>query len=240
MKIRPISIQFISFSSLILIMMQSFSCIPGGYGGPTVSEKRNVGVFKALKVSSGIDLYVTQGDRISVEVETDEKSADDLITEVRGEMLTIYFDRNFMFSKTARVYVTVIELFEIESSGGSDVNVENVIESESLTLKSSGGSDIRLDVNAGVVEIKAGGGSDIVISGKADQLIAETSGGSDLKGYELLVNDAMLSSSGGSDIEVHVVNSLDARATGGSDIRYKGAPQILKIKSSSSADIKPH
>ena len=114
---------------------------------------------------------------------------------------------------------------------------EGVINTPRLSLKSAGRSDISIEVDVEDLEIECIEDSDVIISGTAGNLRARTSGGSDIKGFDLLTNEAELESSGGSDIRVHVVERLRAEASGGSDIRYRGNPEIISIKSSSSADI---
>jgi hypothetical protein len=52
------------------------------------------------------------------------------------------------------------------------------------------------------------------------------------------VQRADLESSGGSDIKVTVEEELTARASGGSDIEFKGNPRIVDTNTSSSADIR--
>ena len=222
---------------VVMLTLQGYSCVGDKYDGPTEKETRKVSGFDAIEVSDGIDVYLSMGSREQLEVETVEKLLEHLVTEVEGGKLKIYFDRSFNWNKAAKVYVQAKHINRISTSGGSDLTGENVLESRDLELKASGGSDIELEVKTENLEVDISGGADILLSGYTEYLQVNTSGGSDLKAFELVAQKADLHASGGSDIKVFVEDELDASASGGADIIYKGNPHVINSKTSSSADI---
>ncbi len=223
---------------IAMIILISSSCIGNKNLTPVISEERDVPPFQAIKVQNGIDVYITYGPKDKIKVETNENTMQYLITEVRNDVLRIYFKRSGVWFREARVYVTTNQLKEIDASGGSDVKSENTIDADDLKLKASGGSDIELAVNATNLTAEASGGADIMLSGYAVNLVAHTSGGSDLKAFDLTVDKAELEASGGSDIKITVTKELSARASGGADILYKGNPEKINVNSSASGDVK--
>ena len=56
------------------------------------------------------------------------------------------------------------------------------------------------------------------------------SGGSDFRGYDLIAENAIIQTSGGSDASITVTKEMAAMASGGSDVKYKGNP-VVKYKS---------
>ena len=58
-------------------------------------EAREVAPFTSLYISSGIDVYLVQDDKIEVNVEASKNTIHRIITEVRGETLHIYVDGKF-------------------------------------------------------------------------------------------------------------------------------------------------
>ncbi len=222
---------------LFFITIQSYSCIGNRYSGPTVTESRKVSAFSEIEVSDGIDVFLSLGTKENVAVEASEDILENLITKVNGKTLKIYFEKSFNWNKTAVVHVGAINVKRISTSGGSDLVGENSIHSRELELKASGGSDIKLEVEVDNLEVNASGGADIMLSGSADFIEAKTSGGSDLKAFDLHTSRAVLNASGGSDIRIYIEKEIDANASGGADISYKGNPTIIKSKTSSSADI---
>ena len=227
----------ISLAISLFLSLSSFSCITERSYGPVERESRNIGEFSEIEVSHGINVFITMGNRPSLEVETSEDLMENLITEVRGDKLKIYFEGNFIWVKTANVYVQAQKLNKISASAGADVVGEDEIRGRDLELKASGGSDIKLEVDVDNLEVDVSGGADIELTGAANYLEASTSGGSDLKAYELITQSARLEASGGSDIKVYVEEDIDARASGGADIKYRGNPQNVQSRDSSGGDV---
>ena len=227
-----------SFFIATAITLFSFSCIGGRDYGPIEKEVREVSDFDRIEVSHGIDVLLTMGKQEQLEVSAPEDLLEHLVTEVKGGKLKIYYDRSFNWSNDTKVYLTARKLEEIITSGGSDLTGENLLKAKSLDLKASGGSDIRLELSVRNLDVKISGGADVTLKGNAERLRADTSGGSDLKAFDLVVQEADLESSGGSDIKITVEEELIAKASGGSDIEYQGNPRVLDTNSTSSADIK--
>jgi hypothetical protein len=231
------SILHIGTLAIIMFAFLEYSCSGGREYGPVEKESREVSGFDVIHVSSGIKVYLTMGSAEVVEVEAEKELLEHLVTEVRGGMLKIYFDQSFAWNKSTIVYIEGKNITRISASGGSDVIGRNAIESSDLDLKSSGGSNIKLKVKTKSLVADLSGGADITISGFTDQLQARSSGGSDLKALELIAKKARLEASGGADIKVHVSEQIDANASGGADIAYRGNPEVLNSKTSSGAGI---
>lgn len=227
----------ISTAFLFLMTLSCFSCIGNLNYGPVERETRKVGTFSEIEVSHGINLYLTSGKNNRLEVETAEKYLDRLVTEVKGDKLKIYFSGSFMMPTTANVYLEASSVSSIKASGGSDVIGENTLHTEELELVASGGSDIRLEVETDYLKVNVSGGADIILSGTANFLEAVTSGGGDLKAFDLIIQNAKLRASGGSDIKVYVEDALEAHASGGADIRYKGNPRTIDSRNSAGGDV---
>lgn len=232
------NLQLLLFILIIIILMQGQSCINGKNYGPMVKESREVSDFEAIEVSHGIDVYLTMGSKEELEVEAPEDLMEELITEVKGGKLRIYFDRTINWNNKTTIHVKAKKIKRISTSGGSDLVGENILKSKNLYLETSGGSDIKLEVDVKKLEANTSGGSDIEISGYAGHVQATSSGGSDLKAFDLTTLVANLEASGGSDIKITVEDELQARASGGADIEYMGNPQKVNINSGTSSDIK--
>jgi hypothetical protein len=206
------------------------------------TENRSLKNFNAVKVSSGIDLYLKMGDSENVEVVADDDDIDRIITEVRDGTLHIYMKNNSIFnfnfgSRSKKVYVTVKELNMVDASAGSDVASENVLTGDNLEIEASSGSDIKLDVIYKNLSLDVSSGSDAKIAGKTKNFSAEASSGSDINAKDLESVICKARASSGSDISVRVSDEIYARASSGSDINYYGNPQIKDINESSGGDI---
>jgi len=219
-------------------MMQSQSCINGKNYGPIVKESRKISGFDAIDVSHGIDVHLTMGSKERLEVEAPEDLLKELVTEIKGRKLKIYFDRTIKWNNDATIYVRAKKIKKISTSGGSDLVGENILKSKNLHLEASGGSDINLEVDVINLRVKTSGGSDIKLSGYVEYLQATSSGGSDIHAFGLISQIADLEASGGSDIKVTAEDELEARASGGADIEYMGNPQQVNAHAATSSDIR--
>ena len=209
------------------------------------AEKRNVSGYHAISVSSGIDLYLSQGTESVVISASETKYRDRIRTEVKNGVLTIRYESNSNLhidwgnnDRKMKAYVSFKELDKVTASGGSDVDVDGTIKVNSLSLDLSGGSDFDGRVETDQLKVEASGGSDAKISGTAKSLDIDASGGSDFKGYDLVTDVCDLSASGGSDVYITVNKELSADASGGSDVYYKGNGTVRELKSSGSSSIK--
>ncbi|MDT0559118.1 head GIN domain-containing protein [Ichthyenterobacterium sp. W332] len=197
--------------------------------GNVITKERSVeGSFNAIQASSGIDLYLTQGNSTSVIVEADENLHDIIITEVENNTLKVYLDENVKRSKSQKVMLTFKDVSSIKSTSGSDVYSTNTIKTKTLNLKSTSGSDLELSVNAETIDCKSTSGSDMKLSGTVDYLIAEATSGSDIKAGDLKAMSSKVKATSGADITVNTSKELVAKATSGGDVKYYGNPEKVE------------
>ena len=81
--------------SFLLLVLISAGCDHRNGSGKIVSEKRNVGEFSRLKVSSGIHAEVKRGSQVTVEVETDDNVMDLIETKVENGTLLVRCERTY-------------------------------------------------------------------------------------------------------------------------------------------------
>lgn len=207
-------------------------------------ETRNYNVknFNSIGISSGIDLYLTQGNSESVSIKSDAETLKDIVVEQNGENISIKFRDGFKWSgvfknRVIKAYVNFKTLNTLAASGGSDVFTQNQIKTDKLAIRSSGGSDLKLTVVCSELSIQSSGGSDLNLKGKAENMTIQSSGGSDIHAYELITDYAKVQASGGSDVSIYVNKGLEAAASGGGDVSYKGSASLKKTSNSKSGDV---
>lgn len=198
--------------------------------------------YNEVTVSSGIDLYLTQSNSENIKVTGHEEILKNVIVEKNGSGLNIKYKDNQGWGRkfkgqSVKVYVNYKTLKAITASGGSDVYSQNTIKTPKLSLRASGGADLSLDIQADDLEVTISGGSDAKLKGTVKNMIIQSSGGSDVHAYQLISDYAKVTSSGGSDANVYVNKGLEASASGGSDIHYKGNAALNKTSNSKSGDV---
>jgi hypothetical protein len=207
------------------------------------AQKRPAQGFHGIEISSGIDLYLSQGNEEAVAVSASDLDVRDRIkVEVSDGILRIYMeDHGFHWghwgNQHLKAYVSCKTMDLLHASGGSDVYMEDVIHSDHLKMNLSGGSDLHGKLTIGELSVTQSGGSDSYVSGTATTLIVHTSGGSDYHGYDLAADDCHVDVSGGSDAYLTVNKELTASASGGSDVHYKGNGVVRSSSASGSGSI---
>lgn len=188
-----------------------------------IKETRKTDSFKNIKVESGIDVYFTQKNAQNIEVEASDNIIKDIITEIENETLVIKrMKKNLQINKKVKVYVSAPAINEVELSGGSDFQTDNLNCDNDLKIRASGGSDIhigRLTVSA-TTDIGLSGGSDCEIKYlQTSRCNIAASGGSD------------------SDIDLYVSEKISVAVSGGSDIKLSGKANDLSLNASGGSDI---
>lgn len=205
---------------------------------PNASVRNVDGDFSAIKISGGIDLYLSQSATVALAVSAaDERFKDGIRTVIDKGILRIYYDGDKSLrlkDRKLKVYVSFKDLTNINASGGCDVLVTGAIEVPSLEMQLSGACDFTGMVNVNSLKLDLSGASDVKIAGKAGRVDIESSGASDVKGYDLVTDFCNARASGASDINITVNKEMNAQASGASDIIYKGEA-VLKEQHSSGA-----
>lgn len=226
-----------TFLCLSFIFSSAFAQRGVKGSGNVIEQERTISGFDAIAVKDGVDVYIELGSAASVKVKADDNIQGMIKTEVVGNTLEIEVEGSIWRAEQMAVYVTMPDLEKIIASGGSDIYSTNTLNLDILEIYTSGGSDVNLELNAEELRCKTSGGSDLHLRGSVDRLLAKASGGSDLKAKELTVKKCELKTSGGSDAWVYVTEEIEMEASGASDIHYSGRPKVLYQRSSGASDI---
>ena len=227
-------------TSILGVVMLSCNLSIGVDGnGDVVTADRNISSdFNSIKVSQGLDLYITQSNDVALSVEADENLHDLIMTEVENDVLRIYTTENIRRASSRKIMLDVKDISAIKATSGSDVFSTNTIETDELELNCTSGADIKLDVKTKTLNAHSTSGSDIRLSGTTVVLIAEATSGSDIKASELKAETSRVKATSGADISVNTSKELTARATSGADIRYSGNPEKVDKSDSSSGSVR--
>lgn len=228
-------------SFLILIVFFSTSCIFSGPSlkgnGNVAEETRKTSAFEKIKVSRGMNVYISQGDETSIVVEADQNLLDAIETKVEDNTLKITTNANIRKSKSKKVYITTPNISDIKSFAGSNVFSETVLESKNLELASSAGSNIKLTVKAGNLNVSASAGSNIKLDGTADSFTGKATAGSNIKAEELAAKNCEARSNSGSNIWITAKRDFEGHASSGGNVFYYGNPNSVDVHSSSGGNV---
>lgn len=206
--------------------------------GNVVTKDRQAAPFSAIKVSSGVDVFLRQGNAEAIKVEADDNLHEYILTEIRNGVLNVYTDRvSIRRAEKERVYVTCKDLSRISVSSAGDVVGETPLKADDLSIDVSSAGDVRLELHAKNVDIDISSSGDITINGEADIMEADLSSAGDLNAGTFRVREATVSASSAGDADVFVTEKLTARASSAGSINYSGDPKYVDAHSSSAGGI---
>src|SRR5450759_320720 len=202
-----------------------------------VTKERNAEHFTGVKVSTGIDVFLKQGDNEAISVEADENLHEYIMTEVKNGVLHVYTDVNIRDAERKRVHVTMKEVTSVNTSSAGDVIGETPVKSERLELSASSAGNIRMEVSANEIRADISSSGDISLTGEAEVLKADLSSAGDLNAYDLKVKEADVSVSSAGDADINVSEKITARASSAGSINYMGDPKYIDSHTSSAGGV---
>ncbi len=191
--------------------------------------------FNKIETSGSVNVIYTNSDSLSVSVQAAAKEIDNV--ETRFENSTLHIHNKGRFNEAVYVYVKNNALINVESSGASSFKTSNVLKSDSINFSVSGSANVKASVESRSVRSIQSGASDLKLSGSSTNLFTELSGASTLKGYDLVVSVAKVSTTGASTAKVFVNDKLTANASGASSIKIKGDAKDISAEATPAASI---
>jgi hypothetical protein len=208
------------------------------YGnGNVVTEERSADSFNRLKVSSGIDVFITQGDEESIKVIADENLLEYIKTEIFDNTLKVYTEANIRNARSKEVHLVYRQLREIDISSAGDVEGTNRMKADDLDLDLSSAGDLVLDVEAKRINCNISSAGDARLSGTVDELDADLSSAGDLYAWDLIAKKARVNVSSAGNARICATEEVDLNASSAGDIYYKGDPEKINTHKSSAGSI---
>jgi len=225
----------------LLIIILSISvlgaCRYRSGSGNIITEKRNTGAFTGISVGGGFDVEVKTGPA-EVMVEADDNIIKYIETDVVDGQLKIRLEHINIHDAHLKVYVTAPEINTIRTSASASVDVKDILKSaRAIKLQSSSGSNIKAVLDAPDIEADASSGGEMDLSGRTRNFNAESSSGSTINAKELMSENTTVSVSSGAAAHVHASLSLDASASSGGNVSYRGGAVTVKKNVSSGGEV---
>jgi hypothetical protein len=231
------------FLTIAVAILSISACTQGQmrktvYGNnKVVTKERNTEPFTGVRVSSGIDIFLKQGNNESLSVEADENLQEYILTEVRNGVLNVYTEVNIREAERKRVYVTMKEINSIHTTSAGDVFGETPVKSDRLELSASSAGNIKLEVYAKEIRVNISSSGDVSLTGEVDNLEADLSSAGDMNANDLKAREADISVSSAGNADINVSEKITARASSAGDINYRGNPKYVDAHSSSAGGV---
>lgn len=202
------------------------------------TETRNLSTFTGVKVSEGISVYLKKGDKESAKIEVTGTSPSNVITEISGSYLKIHMREGNHRNVNAKVYVTYVSVQKLFASSAGSIYSSETLKGNDMEINASSAGTIEVLVDAGRLEASASSAGDVEIQGKARNVVMDASSAGEVDAYDLQADDAEVEASSGGSVKLSVKTGIEARASSGGSIRYRGNPDKSNTTSSSGGSVK--
>ena len=209
------------------------------------AEKRTVGGFHGIEVSTGIVLILTEGntEEVAVSAATTE-FRDKIVTKVENGILKIYYENklhNMNIQKKEKrdlkAWVSYKTLDRLNANTGSEVEIEGILKATSMKMDVNTGATVKGSVNVNDLEVNQNTGSVVTLTGEAGKLYVEGDTGSRFKGTDLTTNNCNATVTTGADVYITVQKELNVKANTGGSVKYKGDAGIREIKTNTGGSV---
>jgi len=229
---------FLGLAVIVLIITGCIIVINGKSvqgSGNIITQEREVSEFSKVHLKGSGKVFLTPGEKQSLEIKTDDNIMPLIETDVSGNKLTISHGNHHLRPTSFEVYITLENLEGVRISGSGDIIGKGRFVTDTLVTEISGSGDMDLEVETGLLETKISGSGSIHLSGKAEDYTVSISGSGKINAFDVDAKHVSVKISGSGDCRVSTSESLDAKISGSGDVYYRGRPQInAKISGSGS------
>lgn len=209
-----------------------------------LAEKRSVGSFHGVDISTGIELVLTRGnaEEVAVSAATPE-FRDKIVTRVENGILKIHYETKTGSinrkneTKGLKAWVSYKSIDRLYATTGAEVRIEGVLAATTLDMKANTGAEITGKVDIGTLKLDQNTGSKVSLSGKAAKLEVEGSTGSKFAGDDLSTTASEVRVSTGARITVNADKELQVKASTGGNVRYRGNAGIREIRTNTGGTV---
>lgn len=185
--------------------------------------KRSVSSFHGIEASTGVEVIISQGSVEALGISSSSPDFDKLvITEVENGILKIYIQADWKLwdmpkNWKVKAYVSFKQVDQ---------------------LKASSGASIKGEINAGNLTARQSSGGYMSLKGSVEKLEVDASSGGMFKGYDLVASFLDVDVSSGGGVQVTVSKEVNAEASSGGFVNYKGEAIIRNVDINSGGTVK--
>lgn len=197
--------------------------------------------FDELKIGAVFDIEISKstGDSYSVSIRGEERELDEVYLNQVGDRLEVKYKKgDWTWKKDnenrVKLIITMPELNEIEIYGACTGEISG-FEQENLDLELSGESDLYVNVKVENLNIEMNGESKLDLKGKGDELDINMNGAAKLNSLDYMTNEVSIEINGAAKAKVFGKDKIEAKTSGMSSLKYKGASSVNIDRTGSSS-----
>lgn len=236
-----------AFATLLTIIMAVLIWLKLNYkeiaitsSGKEVSKSMELSEFNSLSVSGNFEVMLIADSSFTANFKTDENFLEYIQFEQVDKTLKIKMKSGVGLKNKIKLDLGISNLSSIKISSGASVLANQRLIEESLDLNISSESFSKLEIEVQNLISNISSGSELLLSGKAENATFDLSSGSELEAFDLDTDTASIKVSSGSDSKIKVNKSLNATASSGASIYYKGEASVVSSNISSGGELKKY
>ena len=232
------------FTAVLFVAFSSMGQQTKVFNDPNAKTRSLSGTFTKIAVSSGIEVYLTQGNETALAISvSDDKYEERFKTEVVDGVLKIYYDNKGMGwsnekNRKLKAWVSYKTLDAIKASSGANIILVSPLNAAALAISCSSGSMLSGQFKASVLTADVDSGAQISATGTAGKLTVSAGSGAIFKGFNLTTEYCIASANSGAVIRIEVQKEINASANSGGVVHYKGNALLIKGNINSGGTVK--
>lgn len=221
-----------NFWALVVVV---FSFLPAA---AQQTEIRKVSGFSGVKTAEGIDVYLKHGTQEEVKVEVTGTDPSNVMTEVSGSYLKIHMKDGRYRSVDAKVYVTYVKLDKLSASSAGSIFSEGPIQAQAMDINAASAGSIEVTLDAKEVSVSSSSAADVELKGMAEKINIDAASAGKVDAFDLDAREVHADAASAGSIKVQVRETLNADASSGGSIRFRGNPDRTNINSTSGGSVR--
>jgi hypothetical protein len=196
--------------------------------------------FSSVEVSTVCNVFLIQGDKESVRVESDKDLSDILSVENNGEKLIIGIKegRKMVSSSKMDIYITFRMLNAISVKVAGNIESNNTLKMNDLNLSVKAAGNLNLSLSCTKLEANLKAMGNVNLKGSAKETVLNCKGLGNINANDFKVENLTVNLQGTGNVKVYAVTEISIDASGTGNISYKGKPTVKHLSKSGTGSVK--
>jgi len=208
--------------------------------GNVVKENRSALAFNQIETNGIMNVYLNQGESESITVEADKNIIPYIETIVSGNELRIGMKEDVEIKKSTKlnVYVTLRSINKLELNGVGNVESQDKLKLNDLTVINSGVGNLKLNLDCEKLKMDMNAVGNVTLTGSVNNASIDHNGVGNLKAFDLSTNTMNIQSNGVGNSEVSSDNEIYINLNGMGNVSYKGNAVVKELNKNGFGNVK--
>lgn len=193
--------------------------------------------INSIDISEGFNVYIEQGDKEQVVIESRLRRVNDISALTGGGELTLRaFGMSERQTQDIDIHITISDLTRLTVRDGANVDITG-FDADQLEITLRNTSRLKFDGTTNTLDAFLDNDSRLTVLGEVNELIANLKDDSRLFATDAQIKSASLTTASDAWARLKVLDVLKVEARGRSTIRYEGNPELDIISQSNTATV---